>query len=94
MSVYICLHYNDVCSLLRSRFYKVKEYAKYYQINFFKEIDKYAAIVLLEKLSERDMVNQEQLVDFLLYEAQSNYLDISKKRRDEMYNRLENQFNF
>jgi len=88
------MDYNDVCSLLRSRFYHVKEYAKYHQINFFKEVDKYAAIVLLEKLSERETVSQEELIYFLLNEAPSSYLDISKKRRDGMYNKIENMFNF
>jgi hypothetical protein len=72
----------------------VKEYAKYHQINFFKEVDKYAAIVLLEKLSERETVSQEELIYFLLNEAPSSYLDISKKRRDGMYNKIENMFNF
>lgn len=83
------MDYSDVCSLLRSRFHHVKEYSSYWQVNFFKEVDKYAAHVLIEKLSKRDMMTENDFISFLLNKAPSTYLDLYKIRRNEMRKRYE-----
>jgi hypothetical protein len=83
------MDYREVCSLLRSRFNHVKEYSSYWQVNFFKEVDKYAACVIIEKLSQRDSMTEDEFVTFLLNEAPSTYLDIYKMRRKAMREKYE-----